>query len=262
MNVSITEANVFIVLGNFLTAILPPGVEVIRSQVNRTPEPSGADFVTMNSTGRSRLATNIDSYVDALFNGSISYDILTINSVAYGALTIGATLFMEGLPSGTIITAFGTGSGGIGTYTVSPPYSVALTDQSGNPLTDQVGNSLVETQLASSAVAAGAANFMQETQFNMQLDVHGPNGGDNAQIITTMLRDDYAVQSFAASGFDIFPLYAEDPRQIPFINAEQQYENRWIVEARIQANPSVLVPQQFADQLAIDVINVAATYPA
>ena len=260
--VSITETNVFKTLRSFLLSVLPVGIDVIRAQVNRVPEPSSPDFVIVNSTMRTRLATNIDTYADALFVGSISYDTLDITSVDYGALTIGATVFMPNLPLGTVVTAFGTGTGGIGTYTISPPFSQQLTDQAGNPLTDQAGNLIVQTTLPSGPVAAGNAFFLQKTQFNMQIDVHGPNGGDNAQIITTMMRDDYAVQQFATSGLAITPLYADDPRQIPFINAEQQYENRWVVEAMLQVDPVITVPQQFADQLNVTLINVAATYPA
>ena len=39
ITVSITEADVFTVLGNFLTQILPAGTAIVRGQVNRVPEP-------------------------------------------------------------------------------------------------------------------------------------------------------------------------------------------------------------------------------
>ena len=106
--------------------------------------------------------------------------------------------------------------------------------------------------------------FMQPTHFTIQLDVHGPFSMDNATIISTMFRDQYAIDAFAtANQGDIVPLYADDPRQSPFMNAEDQYENRWIVEANIQVNQLISsVLQQSADQLNATVINVEATYPA
>lgn len=109
---------------------------------------------------------------------------------------------------------------------------------------------------------AGVGSATQATHVVVQLDVHGPNGGDNAQVIATMLRDPYGADAFAASGFDVTPLYADDPRQVPFINAEEQYEDRWIVDAHMQANEVVTgVPVQFAAALAVELVEVEATFP-
>lgn len=48
----------------FLLAVLPTGVEVIRAQDNRVPQPLAADFVVMTIIGRARLATNRVTYSD------------------------------------------------------------------------------------------------------------------------------------------------------------------------------------------------------
>jgi hypothetical protein len=101
----------------------------------------------------------------------------------------------------------------------------------------------------------------QETMVSVQLDVHGPLGADNSNIISTLLRDDFAVSFFETNSPGITPLYNEDPRQIPFINPEQQYEDRWIVDVHLQVNPTVVVPQDYADTLTIDVVNVEASFP-
>jgi hypothetical protein len=111
-------------------------------------------------------------------------------------------------------------------------------------------------------VAAGTQNILQPTKVTVQLDVHGPNSADNAQTISTLFRDDYAVRFFAASGADVAPFYADDPKQMPFTNEQQQVENRWVVDAVMQANQAIAgIPQQFADQLDVSVIDVQATYP-
>ena len=95
-----------------------------------------------------------------------------------------------------------------------------------------------------------------------QCDVHGLNSADNAQVISTLFRDSYAVDQFAGSGFgDITPLHADDPRQVPFINDQQQWENRWVVEALVQANQVVTLPQQFAGAVTVTLLSVDATYP-
>jgi len=110
--------------------------------------------------------------------------------------------------------------------------------------------------------ATGAKTSQASTQFAVQVDVHGPNASDNAQIITTLFRDEYACDALAASGFEIQPLYASDPQQLAFINGEAQYEDRWGVDLQLQVNPVVSTPQEFADRLQITSRNVDALYPS
>lgn len=63
----------------------------------------------------------------ARVTGSISGTTLTVSAVTSGALKIGQTIEGTGITDGTIITAFGTGSGGAGTYTVSASQTVGST---------------------------------------------------------------------------------------------------------------------------------------
>lgn len=99
------------------------------------------------------------------------------------------------------------------------------------------------------------------TQVTIQLDVHGPASADNAQMISTLLRDEWATLAFAALGPDVQPLYAGDPRQIPFTNGEDQVEFRWVIDAVLQANAVTSTPQDFADTVEITPIEVDTTYP-
>jgi hypothetical protein len=55
------------------------------------------------------------------------------------------------------------------------------------------------------------------------------------------------------------PLYADDPRYMPFVNENQQYEWRWVLEACFQVNQTVVVPKQYAD--AVDVDSSTSTPP-
>ncbi len=102
----------------------------------------------------------------------------------------------------------------------------------------------------------------QATQLMVQVDVYGPLSADNAQTITTMFRSDWGVDQFASSGFDVTPLYCDDARQSPFHDASNQVEERQIIGCYLQVNPTVTVPQDFAGELVVGVINVDATYPA
>lgn len=64
---------------------------------------------------------------DAQFTGSISGTTLTVSSMAYGSVVVGQTISGTGVTGGTKITAYGTGVGGAGTYTVSASQTVSST---------------------------------------------------------------------------------------------------------------------------------------
>jgi len=60
--------------------------------------------------------------------GSVSSATLTITSVGFGApITVGMYVDGTGVTDGTFITAFGTGTGGVGTYTLNQAINIANT---------------------------------------------------------------------------------------------------------------------------------------
>jgi hypothetical protein len=154
-------------------------------------------------------------------------------------IAIGQVVYGIGVAALTKIAAFGTGTGGIGTYTLDTPQTVS-----------------------SRAMSSGTQAVTQSTKITVQLDVHGSQSAENAQTISTLFRDDYAVQAFKASGFDVTPLYVSDPKQLPFENENQQTENRWVIDAVMQVKPIIDVTQQFADELEVTTIEIEAAYPA
>lgn len=230
-----------IILRNFLVGVLPAGVEVIAGQVNRVPEPPSPDFVVMWPIARNRLAWNVDSYIDAVFTGSISGVTLNITGVDpsfTGKLGVGIYISGTGIALNTKITALGSGTGGVGTYTVSVSQTVS----------DEI-------------ISAGTAGLLQKTEVVMQCDVHGPNAADNAQVISTAIRDDVATRYFLPDQTGVAPLFAADPRQVPFINGESQVENRWVVDCHLQAQINVVFSQDFADTVAVTPVSVDASFP-
>lgn len=237
MTPSITQDQVNTALGNFLTAILPAGVTVIVGQVNRVAEPEG-DFVVMWPLRRPRLATNLDTSADAKFTGSIAGTVMTITEVITGVMNEGATVFGVNVADGTTVSAQTGGTpGGVGTYTVAPSQAVSST-----------------------TLSAGATEIEQSTEVVMQIDVHGPASADNAQTISTLFRDEYAVEQLDQAAVAISPLYADDPRQMPFITAASQYEDRWTVDVHMQINPIVSVPTEFADSVDLTTVDVDVAY--
>lgn len=229
---SFTERDTNVALRSFLLTLLPSNTEVVLGQVNRVPEPRGADFVVFWPLRRDRLGTTGTDYLDTAVVGSIVGTVLTVTDVISGALTPGLTLFGSG--ADTTLGAQLTGSvGGTGTYAVSPA---------------QI--------LASATIYAGERDDMAPTDMVVQVDVHGPSSGDNVTRIDTLFRSDYGVTAFG--GVAVTPLYADSPRQMPFLNSEQQVENRWTVDVHLQLSAVVKTPQQFADQLVPTTIEADA----
>lgn len=99
----------------------------------------------------------------------------------------------------------------------------------------------------------GAIAIEQGTVIRLQLDCYGPQSGDWAIMLCAILRDEYGAKFI---GPHVFPLYADDPIQAALVNGEEQYEQRWIVGARLQYNPVITTPMQFADRLNVNLIEV------
>jgi hypothetical protein len=86
-------------------------------------------------TGTQPYPISASYYTNAIVTGSILGTTLTVTSVTVGSLAVGQTLVAPGIAFGTTITALGSGSGGVGTYTVSLSQSVAssvITTSNGN----------------------------------------------------------------------------------------------------------------------------------
>ena len=64
--------------------------------------------------------------VGAVVTATIAGTVMTVTGVTSGSLQIGQTIQGVGVTLGTIITAFGTGTGGVGTYTLSVASTVAV----------------------------------------------------------------------------------------------------------------------------------------
>jgi acyl CoA:acetate/3-ketoacid CoA transferase alpha subunit len=96
--------------------------------------------------GAYRYTWRISSPASVNFVGSMSTTTLSVTAVTSGTLAVGQQIFGLGVASETVITAFGTGSGGIGNYTISTSQTVASEAMSGAAsgaiITATVGGSL------------------------------------------------------------------------------------------------------------------------
>lgn len=231
--VSPAQSDVFTALRTFILSLIT--CEVVQGLGNGVPMPLNG-FIVMTDLFQNRLSTNVDAYADALFTGSISGTVLTISAVQSGAVYVGSKLFGAGVTDGTVITVLGTGTGGVGTYTVSPTQTVS-----------------------SEPISAGAKTAKQAMQYTVQIDCYGPLSSDWAAMLSTMLRDEYACLSMAPN---VQPLSADDPKMMPLVDGEQQYEQRWTLTALLQYNPVTSTPMQFFDGATVGLVDVDMRYPA
>lgn len=237
-----TDDEVFAALRDFLIAIVPAGCDVIQGQPNRVPEPTTENFVVMTPRSRPRLSTNVDTYRDVAFTASIAAAAMTVTAVQFGKIGLGNQVFGVGVAANTTIASQTSGPpGGAGVYVVAP-----------------------EQTVASRRMAAGALDIQQSTEVVVQLDAHGPISADVAQTITTLMRSPWGVDKFEElnPGCGVALLYADDPKQLPFSNDQQQQESRWMVEAHLQVKPTITVSQQFAAAAVVGLAEVDERYPA
>lgn len=155
------EDTVLTALRAFLLLILPDGVEVVRTQVNRVPMPRGPNFVMMTVASRQFQSSTYHEH----------------------------------------------------------------------------------------RVADGATDITRSTGCGVQLDFYGPNSSDYAQDFATLFRDDYACQQMAGTG--VTPLYCNDGQQMPLVNGEAQYEQRWTLQTMLQINPVVSTPTEFVGKVDV-----------
>jgi hypothetical protein len=88
-------------------------------------------------------------------------------------------------------------------------------------------------------------------RIDIQIDFRGPAAGDWCTAVTTIYRSPYAPDQFPDG---IRPLYCSDGHQTPLTTGEQQYEGRWTLTASLQYNPTVSIPQDSANILAVNIL--------
>lgn len=124
--------------GSYMVAVVGPYVYVLTStltptligQLNTSTGRVGISDNGLNVyivDGSYRYTWRISTPSAALFTGSISGTTLTVTAITSGTIAINQALFGLGVTSATVITALGTGTGGVGTYTINQSQTVAST---------------------------------------------------------------------------------------------------------------------------------------
>ena len=117
-------------------------------------------------------------------------------------------------------------------------------------LTELLINDL-ETPSVTRDPANTQISMIGPARIDVQVDFYGPSAGDWCKAVKGVFRSVYAPAQFPDG---IKPLYCTDGTQAPLITGEEQFETHWIITASLQYNPTVIVPQQSATALSINIL--------
>jgi hypothetical protein len=152
------------VCGSYVYALTANFVPAVIGQLNSS---TGIVRITDNGInvyivdGAYRYTWYISSPASAVFTGSTSGTTLTVASVSSGTIAVGQSLFGIGVLAETVITALGTGTGGIGTYTINRSQTVATAVLNSATVGAVVTATIAGTTMTVASVASGVLHVGQ-----------------------------------------------------------------------------------------------------
>lgn len=109
----------------------------------------------------------------------------------------------------------------------------------------------LETPIVTNDVPNAQVVVLGPKRIDIQIDFYGPASGDQCTAVKGVYRSYLATAAFPDG---ITPLYCTDGTQAPLLDAEEQYESRWTLTASLQYNSTVSIPLQFANNLALNIM--------
>lgn len=161
--------------GDYMVAVVGPYVYVLTStltptMVGQLNTSTGVVGITDNGVnvyivdGSYRYTWKISTPAAAVFTGSISGTTLTVSEITSGTIAAGQALFGVNISQATIITALGTGTGGVGTYTINISQTVASEQMNSATVGCVFTGSIATTTLTVSSITSGSLALGQTIQ--------------------------------------------------------------------------------------------------
>jgi hypothetical protein len=152
--------------GQYMVAVCKSDVYVLDStfkpvHIGALNTSSGIVGITDNGTnvyivdGQYRYTWRISNPSNAQFIGSISGTTLTVTLMKSGTLAANQQIFCDGILPETVITALGTGIGGVGTYTINRSQTVASENMNSANVAAVITGSISGKTLTVTAVSSG-----------------------------------------------------------------------------------------------------------
>lgn len=99
--------------------------------------------------------------------------------------------------------------------------------------------------------ATSAMGYTEVRQADIQVDIYGDGAGDRAIALETVFTSSYGYDNIKDIDARLAPLYSSPAIQAPMINAESQWQERYIVTLSLQAHITVSFPQDYFDKAEI-----------
>lgn len=99
--------------------------------------------------------------------------------------------------------------------------------------------------------STSAMGYTEVRQADIQVDIYGDGAGDRAIALETVFTSGYAYEKIKALDERLAPLYSSAAIQAPMINAESQWQERYMLTLSLQAHITVSFPQDYFDKAEI-----------
>ena len=148
------------------------------------------------------------------FTASISSNTMTVTAVSYGTLSIGQLVNGTGIPANTYITAYGSGSGQTGTYTLSYTFSSPISSEVMTVTTYTIWQHEAGTDQVYLTTVDAIQSYFETTTVGAMVNLVGASmqPGDNVWTRLERIEPDF-VQSGQMSVTVIGKGYADDNDQ-------------------------------------------------
>ncbi|EOS94708.1 hypothetical protein LU631_02710 [Erwinia tracheiphila] len=101
--------------------------------------------------------------------------------------------------------------------------------------------------------STSSIGFTEVRQAEIQVDIYGDGAGDRAIALETLFRTGYAYDAIKAIDARVAPLYSTEAIQAPMINAENQWQERYMLTLYLQVHITIDVQQDFFDKAQITI---------
>lgn len=93
--------------------------------------------------------------------------------------------------------------------------------------------------------------YTEVRQAEIQVDMYGESAGDRAITLETLFASSYGYETIKGLDVRLAPLYSTEAIQAPMINAESQWQERYIITLTLHAHITVTLRQDYFDHAEI-----------
>ena len=104
--------------------------------------------------------------------------------------------------------------------------------------------------------ATATQGYTEVRQVDIQVDIYGDEAGDRAVELETLFASTYGYDTINSINENLAPLYSSTPFNAPMIDAENQYQDRYVITLTLQAHITVSLSQDYFDKVELSLTQV------